>query len=155
MLLTISPASTRATQYVGDLLRSTESHEVHVLHVLPHVPPFGSQKPGDVGGERFALAVDEDEWRREQEKSIRPMLDDVRALLVRAGVHESFIELRTCAPEPLATVAGTILEKARERDCETIVVGRSEHPWYRRMWRRHVGNALVNTANGRSIWIVE
>jgi nucleotide-binding universal stress UspA family protein len=150
-----SLSSTRAAEYVGDMLRTTDGHEVHVFHVLPPVPPFNAEAPGRVMSDDLEPAEVDAEWLQQREIEARPMLDQVRALLVRAGIHESFIETKSCPSKPLQTVAQAILDEAEELDCGTIVVGRTDLPWYRRILRRHIGDELVGKAGGRSVWVVE
>ncbi len=149
-----SPASTRAAEYVGGFLRTSDSYEVHVLHVLDGVPPFGAEDPAsDRRFDRPDLV--ENEWRRKHARAAQPMLREMSSRLVRAGVRESFIETGVCTPDPLQTVTETILEKAHELGCGTVVVGRTDLPWYRRVLRRHIGDELVRRGDGLSVWVVE
>ena len=52
-------------------------------------------------------------------------------------------------------VAGTILAFAREYGIKVIVMGRSQRPWHRRIWRGTVIDNLLRDSEGLDIMIVD
>lgn len=151
-----SPASSKATAYVGDLLKDSDRHFVHLCHVLPATAPFdpyeGLDEDGPASRGRDDAQLDVLPRRR---TAVHPAFERARRALVEAGLAEDHIELDLCEPEPLQSVADALLAEAREHGCDTIVVGRSDLPWYRRVVRRHLGDELIDRATGLSVWIVE
>jgi K+-sensing histidine kinase KdpD len=48
-----------------------------------------------------------------------------------------------------------ILESAQKLHCGTIVVGRDTFPSYKEMFKKHIGEELVQKGQGFAIWVVE
>jgi nucleotide-binding universal stress UspA family protein len=154
-----SPASERVVRYAGELLGRCEA-ELHVLHVLPPVPPAVLEMRGSTDD-----AVEEERerdveracrrWAEERTAEARPALERVRGVLTDAGVAESRLAIDTCAPMPEEALETTLLEHAAQRGCDTVVVGRRALPWYRELFHAHVADRLVRAAEGRTVWVVE
>jgi len=52
-------------------------------------------------------------------------------------------------------VARHCIETAREKGCQTVVIGRETWPWYRELFKKHHCEELVRHAQGLTVWIVQ
>ena len=86
---------------------------------------------------------------------VHPTLEQMRQVLLDAGVGRERITLDCLAPQPEESVPQALLRLADEFECGTIVVGHHSLPWYRELFRKHVGEQLVQHAQGHTIWVVK
>jgi nucleotide-binding universal stress UspA family protein len=153
-----SEASRRAVRYVADVLGGKPGVHVGLVHL--ELPPTmlewgGSEDPDiedKVSAERAtayqeleAAAIESGQSLLQRMQAIlRPREIDVTALLVRFE-------------EPLDRkhIAHDLLNIAKERDYGTVVVGSQSFSGLKRLFQHHVGEELVRTGKGVTIWVVE
>lgn len=154
-----SEASELAVQYVGRLLRESDLR-IRLLNVLPPIPPSIMEAPGSMDpGELVEMAGLADraerQWTEERVREVTPTLEKLRQVLLDAGIAGERVILDWFAPEPEEAVPQAVLKVADECKCETVVVGHHALPWYRELFRRHVGEQLVRHAQGHAILVVK
>lgn len=154
-----SEASERAVGYVGALLCGGDA-VILLVNVLPPLPPATMETPGSLDPSEGALMGKEGrraqrEWKAERAREAQPTLDRMREMLLDSGIGEGRIELDYYAPTPEETVSTALDRLAADYECDTIVVGHRSLPWFRELFRRHIGEQLVRHPKGRTICVVE
>jgi nucleotide-binding universal stress UspA family protein len=154
-----SEHSERAVRYVAKLVGRQPDCRVHLLHVVEPMPPAaletrGSNDPAEEDRQGAALEAAERRWIEEHASGSTQMLEALRAILLEAGLGAEQVSTGARAPMPEDKVADVLLAEARAQGHGTIVVGRRALPWYREMFARHVGDALLEHLEGRALWVI-
>jgi hypothetical protein len=153
-----SAATQQAVTYVADMLAGNPEFQVGLLHL--EVPPRmaewgGSEDPKieeEISEER---ALDYQGMEQRAVESRQPLLQGLQAVLAERQVKvvSQLVEFEErLTPK---TVASHLLKTARERDYGTVVVGRKSWSGLKSFLAHHVGEELVRTGDGITIWVVE
>lgn len=129
-----SPASQRAVEYVGQMVRGRPDHYVHLVHVLSAAP---GQDPQPA---------------REQAHRV---LEGMGQSLRSAGVEDEQVDVGVLEVPPDSSMVTGLLDLARDQSAQTIVVGRNSLPQPRDLVHRHPADELVRKAAGFTLWVVE
>jgi len=154
-----SEASKRAVSYVAGIIGG-RGFKVCLAHTLPEIPAHliehgGAEDPGEEQKLEGELQSDQNQWVVAARKKAQPILARARAVLRKAGLTASSIEERYLDPAEGRARGDEILEVARERKCQTIVLGSESLS----RWRQLLGNdpveELLRHGKGFTVWIVE
>ena len=153
-----SNASRRAIDYVIQMVGGRRDIHVVLLHL--ELPP----RMLEWGGSEDPEAEDRvsEERARDYRELEKNALEEGQALLttMRKSLADNAIDVAALIvkfDEPLdpKQVAKDILATASKRDCGTVVVGRHTFTGLKRFFQHHVGEELVHTGNGVTVWVVE
>ena len=153
-----SQASHRSVAYVADMMAGRRGAHVGLLH--PELPP----RMLEWGGSENDRVEDEVSEQRERDhrKMEKDAIEDGQALLkrLRSLLAEKAVDVIAQVvhfQEPLdAThIARDTLKMARERGYGTIVVGRHSFAGLRRLFSHDVGEELLRTGEGVTVWVVQ
>lgn len=127
MLIAIddSLSAMKAVDYVAQQF-SCPGLRIGLVHVLPNLPAI-------FWDEGHILSEDEkrdrkkvvDKWLAAQKSKMEPLLRQARETLVAQGVSSGQVETKFISDS--TDVTDSILEEARDKKYETVVVGRSHH----------------------------
>jgi len=155
-----SDAAARAVEYVVQVVGGRERFRIHLLHVLPPLPPSvlehgGAESPrGEAELERGLEAR-----RRESLEDLcgraEPLFDRARAVLQGAGFASGAITTECVESVDTPAIARSCLESADANACGTIAIGRETLKGYREIVHRHVAESLVKQGAKHTIWVVE
>jgi nucleotide-binding universal stress UspA family protein len=152
-----SQASHRSVAYVADIMGGRPGIHVGLLHL--ELPP----RMLEWGGSENAGVEDEISEQRERDyrKMEKDAIEDGQALLkqLRSLLAENAVDViaqvvRFQEPLEARHIARETLKMARERGYETIVVGRHSFAGLRRLFSHNVGEELVRTGEGITVWVV-
>jgi nucleotide-binding universal stress UspA family protein len=153
-----SQASQRSVAYVADIIAGRPGVHVGLLHL--ELPP----RMLEWGGSEDDRLEDEVSGQRERDyrKMEKDAIEDGQGLLkrFRSLLAEKAIDVIAQVvhfQEPLDArhIARDTLHMARERSYGTIVVGRHSFAGLRRLFSHDVGEELVRTGEGVTVWVVE
>jgi nucleotide-binding universal stress UspA family protein len=154
----LSEASRRTVAYVADLAGGKPEIHVGLLHL--ELPPKmlewgGSENPDieDKISEERADAYQDLEKQAIQDG--QSLLQRLQAILVERKINVVARLVQFEEPLDPKTVTKHILQIAKEREYGTVVVGRHSFSGLLRQFRHHVGEELVRTAKGLTVWVVE
>lgn len=154
-----SPAAEEAIRYVGTMMAGHPSVQVHVLHVLPPVPPrlrehggAGSATEEDELGAK--LKLDRDDWAQEQISHSQPLFEQAEFILAEAGLATSMLEEECRLPTDSEQLSEICVKAARNAGCNTIVVGRESFSWLGERWHQHLCHEIVRRGKGLTVWVV-
>jgi nucleotide-binding universal stress UspA family protein len=152
--------SNRAVTYVAGLIGACRGFRVHLLHILPPLPPelleVGGSEDPDVEQREEALACEQQAaWLAHAEESAQPILDQAKSILREAKVPFQAMESECVIPINGEAIVTDILEAAQANQCGTIVVGRSPFHGLRAWFGQHLGDKLIRQGEGLAIWVVE
>lgn len=155
-----SPASGRAIQYVAQVVGARERFHLHLLHVLPPLPPRALEHPG--------AEHPEDQARFERElvakqqaivetnlREAEQMFERVRFVLTEAGFEADAIGTESRPATHGQSIARQCLDSADEHHCSTIALGRESLPWHQELFHSHVAEDLVRHGERHTIWVIE
>jgi nucleotide-binding universal stress UspA family protein len=153
-----SEASHRSVAYVADIMAGRPGAHVGLLHL--ELPPRmlewgGSENP------RVEDEVSEQRERdyRQLEKDVieegQALLKRLRSLLAEKAVEVIAQVVRFQEPLDARHISRETLKTARERSYGTIVVGRHSFAGLKRLFSHDVGEELVRTGEGVTVWVVE
>ena len=153
-------ASLKAVGYVASMMGGRKNVQVRLLHVLPPIPPSlleygGAEDPRKEHELSAQLHTAQAEWTAEAKHSARRSLESTLALLIDHGLLAQNISTEFSSSIHKPDVAREVLEAAHKWDCGTIVTGRHTLPWTKELFHRHVGEELVHSAKGFTVWVVE
>ncbi|MGH7875447.1 MAG: universal stress protein [Candidatus Binatia bacterium] len=155
-----SSASTRAVQYVGELVDESKAFTVWLFHLLGPLPPelretSGSENPkGEEMLEKELTRRQELEIEKDISQEAIPILLQARSILTNAGVPAENVRTITSVLVNREDVARDILNSARANDCRTIVVGRASFSWIQEIFRGHLSDQLIHEGHGLCICTV-
>jgi nucleotide-binding universal stress UspA family protein len=156
-----SPAAKEAIRYVGTMMAGLSSAQVqvHLLHVLPPVPPRfrehgGAGSPAEEQALGDELEVDRDDWAREQVNLSQPLFAEAESILAEAGLATKALEEECRLPTGPEQLSEICVKAAQAAGCDTIVVGRKSFSWLGELWHQHLCHEIVQRAGGLTVWIV-
>lgn len=154
-----SPAAKEAIRYVATMMAGQPSVEVHLLHVLPPVPPrlrehrgAGSATEEDALGAK--LKLERDDWEQEQISQTRPLFEQAERIMADAGLATSMFEEECRLPTDSEQLSEICVKAARNAGCNTIVVGRESFSWLGEHWHQHLCHEIVRRGEGFTVWVV-
>lgn len=155
-----SIASKRALEYVAKMIGGRQDIRVCLTHTLPSLPPelreisiVNDPKQESVRGAAFKAAQTQSILTEERE--VQPILDWASDVLRKAGLPAEAIETAVCYPADGSAATGEILEIARKRACQTVVLGRESLSWLGELIHSDPAEELVRLGKGLTIWVVE
>ncbi len=154
-----SPAAEEAIRYVGTMMAGKPSVEVHLLHVLPPVPPQlrehgGARSAAEEDALSAQLKVDRDDWAREQINLSQPLFEEAEYILAEAGLATRTFEEECRLPTGTEQLSEICVKAARSAGCNTIVVGRKSFSWLGELWHQHLCHEIVRRGEGFAVWVV-
>lgn len=138
-----SENSKRALLYVADFLGGFPGFKAIILSVIP-VPDEGF----------FESAETRHGWVESEKEKISDVLEKYRQILVQSGFPEEKVKTELVVDEK-TSVASAILEKQKELDSCTVVVGRRGISKSEEFLFGSVSNRIVHMADKCSVWVVE
>lgn len=147
-------------QYVGRIISGEKRLRICLLHIIPPLPPElqefrGAEDPKKEQQLDRELDLKCEQWNQDAAKAAQVLFQKTTSLLTHEGVTSSSIDTWVRQSTNHENLTDDILDAARERECRTIVVGRSSFPWLKDLFHRHVADELVKKATGVTIWVVE
>jgi hypothetical protein len=135
------------------------SVEVHLLHVLPPVPPrlrehggAGSATEEEALGTK--LELERKDWEREQISHSQPLFEQAEFILAETGLATSMFEEECLLPTDTEQLSEILLKAARNAGCNTIVVGRESFSWLGERWHQHLCHEIIRHGKGLTVWVV-
>jgi nucleotide-binding universal stress UspA family protein len=146
--------------YVAKMTSGQEGLAIGLLHFIPPLPPQlrefrGAEDPKAERQLDRELDVKCAQWTQDAERAAQASLRRATTLLTDSGRAASSIETTIRQIENHEDLIGDIIGAAQEKQCHTIVVGRSAFPWLKELFQRHIADELVRKASGMTIWVVE
>lgn len=155
-----SPGSRSAIQYVGRFLGRRRGFRVHLLYLLPPLPPQllefgGAEDPRREERLHAELRRGQEEWIASARASAEPVLNEAARFLRKAGITSRNICSEFSYPTEPREAARTILEQAQAKKCSTVVIGHKAHSWFRKIASGDVAERVLQFASDISLWIVQ
>jgi nucleotide-binding universal stress UspA family protein len=160
MVIDKSPGSLRAAEYTGNLLRHCTGFRIHLLHLLPPLPPTllefgGSEDPRKEQLLENELRRDQQKWIMSARKSAEPSVKRAVEVLRKAGISPRIIFHEFSYPTESRDAARDVLEYARAKKCHTIILGHKAHSWFREVAGGDLQEHILRRAGGISVWVVQ
>ena len=155
-----SLASKNAIQYVARLLGRRRGFEIHLLYLLPPLPPEllefgGAEDPRREEELDAELRRDQENWIKSAIASAEPVLGGVTRSLRNSGIAARNIHREFSYPTEPRNAAHAILEEAHAKKCCTVVIGHKAHSWFLKLGSGHIAEQLLHHATGISLWVVQ
>ncbi|OGW33404.1 MAG: hypothetical protein A2X59_00175 [Nitrospirae bacterium GWC2_42_7] len=133
----------RAVLYVADLLGQLPGIRVTILNIIP--------EPSE---DYFATDAERVKWIEDQKLKAIQILENFQAILIRSGFKKNKvvidIEVKYCP-----SVAECILDKKKELNCYTVVIGRRGISKKEEFIFGSTSNKILHSAKNCAIWVVE
>ncbi len=85
-----------------------------------------------------------------------PLLNRALATLRKAGIASRNVEFDISSISEPRDASRTIIDSARAKHCQTIVVGHEAHSWFRGLaGGSHLAEHIIRHGRGLSIWVVQ
>lgn len=154
-----SPATERALQYLGKIVGRRHIN-VHILYLLHALPPEllefgGSENPRKEERLESQLRREQKQWIARAQQAARPVFDRAKQVLHSAGVIKNCIDISFSDPAEASHAVEAVLQAAKAKHCQTVVLGHSTHSWFRELTGGDLTEQLVRNAKGLAIWIVQ
>jgi nucleotide-binding universal stress UspA family protein len=94
-------------------------------------------------------------WESAAKRKASGSLELAYANLRRAGFTRGEIEVHFCYPSDRRNAPKEIIALARERGCDTMVVGRRSLSWLRQLLQTTPADEIVRLGKGFTTWVVE
>jgi len=144
-----SPDSRRAVEYAAEIFSRLPDSEVHLLSLTSRIPA-GSREldttfpPPEVhGDEDHQLEI---QHLRETQRAAADLL--VRQGLAAGRIRQSILPVRI-------SLGQDIVAEARDRGCDTIVIGRRGLSLAKKLLLGSVSSEVIHKATGLTVWVVE
>jgi len=142
------------------LLGGRRGFRIFLVYPLPSLPPKlletgGAENPAEEKRLYAGLKAAQKQWIAEAGQAGERALTNARRTLRTAGVVQRAVETRLSDLASGERLADHIVELTRTLHCATLVVGREAVPWFRRVARSALADALVRRAKNLSLWVVE
>jgi K+-sensing histidine kinase KdpD len=153
-----SPTSWRTVRYVADMVGGLPGIHVGMVHfeLPPRMLEWGGAE--NENAER-TVSVQRAEAYRGMEKEVieagQFLLKRLHDLLAEKATDVITQVVRFEEPLDAKTITSDLLKMAKERGYGTIVVGKHSFAGLKRWFAHHVGEELVRTADGVTVWVVE
>ncbi|PWT82802.1 MAG: hypothetical protein C5B57_08065 [Blastocatellia bacterium] len=160
VVVDLTGPSDKVLGYLGKFLAKQRNVRFCLACLLPRLPAQllesgGAESPAEEERIEAALHTDQNEWMASVDKRSQAVLTRARLQLVRAGVRAGAIDWCCTSPLDNRTACDEIHVVAKTHDCDTIVVGRSAHSWFRGMSGSHLAEHLVREASGFAVWVID
>jgi nucleotide-binding universal stress UspA family protein len=155
-----SSASRDAIEYVGSFLGRRRGFRIHLLYLLPPLPPEllefgGAEDPHREEVLDAELRHGQEKWIASARASAEPVLNEAAMSLRKAGVTGHSICREFSYPTEPHEAARTILEQAQAKKCCTVVIGHKAHSWFRKIASGDIAERVLQLATDISLWIVQ
>ena len=152
--------SLRAVEYVGEMVGDRKGFSLYLFHVLPPFPPEllefgGSEDPKKEEALTKQLREDQARWIADAIEAAHPLFLRAKETLQWNHVPMELVCNEVSPSVHRPDIVRDILEAAKQFKCGTIVVGRDTFPSFQEMYRKHIGEELVQKGQGFAIWVVE
>ena len=147
-----SPATKRALEYVAQVASRRRDFRISLAHAVPSPP---SELIEFRGAEKVRLRAYKRRWISVVEMTEQRALDRANAVLRRGGIAGKAIEAHYCNLVDASRATNEILELARLRKCDTVVIGRDSLSWLGELIHGDPAEELVRQGKGFTIWVVE
>lgn len=160
MVVDESPASIRAITYVAKIVGRHRDLRICLAHILPQLPPRllefrGAEDPQKEQRLEARLKHKQQRWKAGAKKEAQRALGMATATLRRWGVCAGALDIQVSEGVEGVGAAERVLELARARQCDTVVVGRESVSWFRKLVRSNLAEELVHHGQRFTIWVVE
>lgn len=160
LVINESPASLRAVEYTGKLLRRRRGFRIHLLYLLPPFRPEllefgGADNPGEEQALQKELRGGQQQWIASARKSAEPSVERAFGLLHKAGIPARNVLREFSYPTEPRDAARTVLDYALAKKCDTVIVGHKAHSWLREIANADLTEHILRNASGISVWIVQ
>ena len=150
----------RAVSYVAQILGGRRGFRICLAHTLPSPPAemmeFGdTQDPGKEEWLEGRLRASRHLWASAAKRKASVSLEHAYGELRRAGFARGEIEVYFCCPSDRKNAPKEIVTLARERGCQTVVVGRRSLSWLREFFQTNPADELVRLGTGLTTWVVK
>jgi nucleotide-binding universal stress UspA family protein len=145
-------------RYVADTIAGSPGFRVGLVHLK--LPP----RMLEWGGSEDPVAEDHESVQRarayrakEQEETEKgeTLLQRIRGSLADKGIEAAALSVQFEEPLEPKAIAHKLIKVAKENDYDTVVVGRHAFSGLKRLFQHHVGEELVRSGHGLSIWVAE
>ncbi len=155
-----SAAARRALAYVARMVGRRRGFRLHLIHLLPPLPPQllesrGAEDPKTEDELSDQLKLKQRRWISTVEAAARSTLITLQAMLRDAGIAAKAIDARFSHPVGIRDVANEVLDLAQVHQCGTVVVGRDHVSWLSQLLRSDLAEELLRRAKGHTLWVVE
>lgn len=154
-----SQASKRAVTYVAKIVGRQRDLRICLVHIVPRLPPRSLEcRDADNPHARRPHARPTDtpqRWLAGAQKAAQRALGTATATLRDAGVSARVLDVQLSEGVEGLGAAERILELARARRCDTVVVGRESVSWFRELMGGNLAAELVRRGKGYTIWVIE
>lgn len=152
--------SLRAVEYVGEMVGDRKGFSLYLFHVLPPFPPEllefgGAEDPKKEEALTQQLCEDQARWVADAIEAAQPLFLRAKETLQWSHVPMEMVCNEVSLSVHRPDVVRDILESAKKFHCGTIVVGRDTFPSFQEMYKKHMGEELVQKGQGFAIWVVE
>ena len=150
-----SENSSRAVEYVGEIIRGCEGIDITLYHVF-EIPPMFLEYVG--AGESWKEVQEgRKKWENEKRDQIeRQIFAPARQILKEKGIREDVIEIQTkLAEDAHPDVALAIIQEVKEGGYGTVVLGKRGITMLKEFMFGSVASKVVHHIEGCTIWIVE
>jgi hypothetical protein len=152
--------SMRAVEYVGEMVGDRKGFSLYLFHILPPFPPEllefgGAEDPKKEEALTQQLREDQARWVADAREAVQPLFLQAKETLQWSHVTMEMVCNEVSPSVHRPDVVRDILESAQKLHCGTIVVGRDTFPSYKEMFKKHIGEELVQKGQGFAIWVVE
>ena len=160
MVVDESPATKRAATYVAKIVGRQRNLRISLAHLLPRFPAHllefrGAEDPHEEVRLNRRLKRDQQQWMVGAKKKAQRALGMATATLRRGGVSAHALDIQLSEVVEGLGAAERILQLARARRCNTVVVGRGSVSWFQELMRDTLAEDLVRRGKGYTIWVVE
>jgi nucleotide-binding universal stress UspA family protein len=122
-----SASALRAVEYAGSQFAGIGDLQIALVHVLPNLPAIfwdeGHILNDDEKKDREKVV---DKWVADRKAAMEPVFRKATDILTRAGVKTQQVITRSITDS--TDVSASLLEEARDKGYQTVVVGRCNHP---------------------------
>lgn len=139
-----SQCSQRAVEHLAAVVRGKPSARVRLAFVLRRLGIFSP-----------ALTADQDieeDWGREVQEAVGPVLTQAENILLTAGLARSQVESRVITG--VSSRAGALVSEAARQGLGTIVLGRRGLSKVEQFFMGRVTGKVLGLARDRAVWIV-
>ena len=155
-----SPSCVNAVKYTAKMLGHRRGFRIHLLHLLPPLPPEllefgGSENPRKERQLEAELRREQQEWIASAQKSAGPTLDTSAKLLHQAGIPNRNVIREFSYPTEPRDAARTVLDQADADRCRTVVLAHRAHSWFRELVGADLAEQILRLAHGVSVWVVQ
>jgi nucleotide-binding universal stress UspA family protein len=155
-----SDGSRRTVDYVARLVGGQPGWQLHLLELLPPLPPKllefgGKEKPAEEAQAEARLRAEQRGWVDAARRATRPELEAARAELERAGVPAGAVRTGYLEVADGADLAAEVVRCAAEAGCGSLAIARGMAETSAAIVASDLADAIVRQAAGVTVWMVE